>query len=204
MGNNLNFVAIDFETATAKRNSICQIGITDVIDGKPQSPRTWLVMPPGNEYYDVNIMIHGIHPEDTKNSPLFPQVWEEVSPLLNGKIVVSHNVSFDMYALRDTLDSYQIPYPDFIFYCTLRLAKYIIKGPALPYSFSLDILLDFLNIPFSNHHDAGADSLGCAQLLLYLLNSENATLEELEDKYHFMHGKFSSGSFSSQHSTKNY
>jgi DNA polymerase-3 subunit epsilon len=109
-----------------------------------------------------------------------------------------------MYALRDTLDSYQIPYPDFIFYCTLRLAKYIIKGPALPYSFSLDILLDFLNIPFSNHHDAGADSLGCAQLLLYLLNSENATLEELEDKYHFMHGKFSSGSFSSQHSTKNY
>ena len=29
----LNFVAIDLETATAIRSSICQIGITEVIDG---------------------------------------------------------------------------------------------------------------------------------------------------------------------------
>ncbi len=28
-----NFVAIDFETANADRSSICQIGITEVVDG---------------------------------------------------------------------------------------------------------------------------------------------------------------------------
>jgi len=62
----INFVAIDLETATADRSSICQIGITEVIDGVPQTPKSWLVQPVGNEYDGMNIWIHGITPEDTK------------------------------------------------------------------------------------------------------------------------------------------
>ena len=62
----LNFVAIDLETATAIRSSICQIGITEVIDGVPQTPKSWLVQPENNEYDSMNIWIHGITPEDTK------------------------------------------------------------------------------------------------------------------------------------------
>ena len=46
----MNFVAIDLETATYERSSICQIGITEVVDGVPQNPRSWLVQPEGNEY----------------------------------------------------------------------------------------------------------------------------------------------------------
>ena len=43
----MNFVAIDLETATYERSSICQIGITEVVDGVPQNPRSWLVQPEG-------------------------------------------------------------------------------------------------------------------------------------------------------------
>ena len=44
----INFIAIDFETATGKRASICEAGICVVRDGKIQETRSWLVRPHGN------------------------------------------------------------------------------------------------------------------------------------------------------------
>lgn len=37
----VNFVALDLETATSVKSSICQIGITEVIDGKVQPSKSW-------------------------------------------------------------------------------------------------------------------------------------------------------------------
>ena len=139
----INFVAIDLETATSDRSSICQFGITEVVHGIPQKPKSWLVQPEGNIYDSMNIWIHGITPEDTKNSPSFPDVWKEVLPYLQGKIVVAHNTSFDMYALRDAFDKYKIEYPSFDYFCSLRIARYVIKGC---YSYSLDVVLNYLGI----------------------------------------------------------
>ena len=82
----MNFVALDLETATSVRSSICEIGITEVIDGVPQQPKSWLVQPENNEYDGMNIAVHGITPEDTKDSPLFTDVWKEVQPYLQNKI----------------------------------------------------------------------------------------------------------------------
>ena len=154
----INFVAIDLETATSVRSSICQIGITEVVNGKPQTPKSWLVQPEGNIYDSMNTWIHGITPEDTKNSPLFPEVWKDVLPYLQGRIVVAHNTSFDMYALRDAFNKYGMEYPTFDYFCTLRIARYIVKGC---YSYSLDIVLNHLGIEFEHHHKADSDSLGC-------------------------------------------
>jgi DNA polymerase-3 subunit epsilon len=183
----MNFVAFDIETATLKRSSICQIGITEVIDGVPQQPKSWLVQPEGNDYDPMNIWIHGITPDDTKNSPSFPEVWKEVYPYLQGKTVVAHNTSFDMYALRDAFDLYNMDYPTFDYFCTLRIARYIIKGC---YSYSLNVVLDHLNIEFEGHHRADCDSLGCAKVLLKCLELDGSSLNELEEKYNFHRGKF--------------
>lgn len=190
-----NFVAIDLETATAQRSSICQIGVTEVTDGVVQTPRVWLVRPEGNEYAPINISIHGIHPSDTEKAPSFPEVWNEVLPLLQNKIVVAHNTAFDMYALRDALDHYGLEYPTFDYFCTLRIAKYIVKGC---YSYSLDAVLNHLDIDFFNHHDAGSDSEGCARLLLKCMELDGSTLSELEEKYNFRHGCFAQGKFAPQ------
>ena len=67
----LNFIAIDFETATGKRASICEAGICVVKDGKVVETKSWLVRPEDNAYSYWNIQIHGIHPEDTENAPEF-------------------------------------------------------------------------------------------------------------------------------------
>lgn len=190
-----NFIAIDLETANSCRSSICQIGITEVINGEIQEPKSWLVKPQNNSYDTFNMNIHGITPHDTENSPSFPDVWKEVAPYLDGKIVVAHNTSFDMYALRDAFDLYGIPYPTFDYFCTLRIARYIIKGC---YSYSLNIVLNHLGIDFKNHHKADSDSNGCARLLLRCLEMDDSTLENLEEKYHFHRGKFAPNTFVGQ------
>lgn len=187
-----NFVAIDLETANACRSSICQIGITEVINGKIQPSKVWLVRPKDNEYYYFNISIHGITPEQTENSPSFPEVWQEVAPYLEGKIVVAHNTTFDMYALRDAFDDYNMEYPTFDYFCTLRIARYIVKDC---HSYALNVVLGHLGIKFEGHHKSNYDSLGCAKLLLKCLEIDKSTIEELEDKHHFHRGRFAINTF---------
>lgn len=187
-----NFVAIDLETATSDRSSICQIGITEVIDGKPQEPKSWLVKPEGNIYDSMNIWIHGITPEDTKNCPSFPEVWKEVQPYLQNKIVVAHNTSFDMYALRDAFNKYKMEYPTFDYFCSLRIARSVIKGC---YSYSLDVVANHLGLEFGVHHKADSDSLGCALILLKCLEIDGCKLDELEEKYNFHRGSFAPNTF---------
>lgn len=187
-----NFVAIDLETATSDRSSICQIGITEVVNGKLAKTMSWLIQPEGNKYDSKNIWIHGITPNDTINSPSFPDIWKEVQPYLQNKIVVAHNTSFDMYALKNAFDKYGIEYPTFDYYCTLHIARYIIKGC---YSYSLDVVLNHLGINMGQHHKADNDSRGCAVLLLKCLEIDGSRLEELEEKYNFHRGKFAPNIF---------
>lgn len=191
----INFVAIDLETATSVRSSICQIGITEVVNGVPQKPLSWFVRPENNEYDYMNISIHGIRPEDTKNSPSFPEVWKEVQPYLQDKIVVAHNTSFDMYALRDAFIKYEMEFPTFDYFCTLRIAKYIIKGC---YSYSLDVVLNHIGLDLDVHHKADSDSLGCAKLLLKCFEIDGSSFDTLESKYNFHRGKFTPGAFVAQ------
>lgn len=192
----INCVALDLETATSVKSSICQIGITEVINGVPQESKSWFVQPEGNEYDFMNIAVHGITPEDTKDSPSFPDVWKEVQPYLQNKIVVAHYTGFDMNALRDAFNKYGMEYPTFDYFCTFRIAKYIVKGC---YSYSLGIVCDHLGIDFGIHHRADSDSLGCALLLLKCLEMDGSTFEDLEAKYNFHRGKFAPGIFEAHH-----
>lgn len=67
----INFIAIDFETATSRRASICEVGICVVRNGEVAETRSWLVRPEDNYYQYWNIKVHGIRPQDTENAPDF-------------------------------------------------------------------------------------------------------------------------------------
>ncbi|MDD6823096.1 MAG: exonuclease domain-containing protein [Paraprevotella sp.] len=192
----INCVALDLETATSVKSSICQIGITEVVNGVPQESKSWFVQPEGNVYDFMNIAVHGITPEDTKDSPSFPDVWKEVQPYLQNKIVVAHYTGFDMNALRDAFNKYGMEYPTFDYFCTFRIAKYIVKGC---YSYSLGIVCDHLGIDFGIHHRADCDSLGCALLLLKCLEMDGSSFDDLEAKYNFHRGKFAPSIFEAHH-----
>lgn len=185
---NLNFTAIDFETATFDRSSICEIGIAVVHDSSIVEKKSWLVKPKYNYYDRFHIDIYGITPEMTKNSQNFKTVWKEVLPYLDGSVVVSHNTAFDMYTLKDALDEAKLEYPNFDYFCSMRVARYIIDS----YSYSLDALCDKLAIQLENHHRAGDDAAACANIFIAACKlSGTNSLAEIQEKYEFKHGCFS-------------
>lgn len=159
----LNFIAIDFETATGKRASICEAGICVVRDGKIVKTRSWLVRPEGNYYSYQNIRIHGIRPADTLDAPEFPEVWAEIEEYLKTcPVLVAHNAAFDIGCIRSSLELYGLKKPDVNYYCSLRVARRL-------YDFDCNTLVylcEQFEIPYGQHHRAGDDAEMCAKLFL--------------------------------------
>lgn len=161
---NLNFIALDFETATGSRNSICEVGLCLVIHGEIIETRSWLVRPPENRYWSSNIRIHGIRPSDTENAPDFDTIWEEIERLYldDCNLIVAHNAVFDRSCLHSAAELYRIHLPQLRWACTLRTARRI-------YSFrhnNLEALCLQLGIPEGTHHRAGDDAEMCARLYI--------------------------------------
>lgn len=159
-----NFIAIDFETATGRRDSICEVGICVVRDGKIAETRSWLVQPEGNLYHYFNIRIHGIRPEDTAESPSFAEVWEEIERLYLDEFdtMVAHNAAFDRSCLQHAARLHHLHLPQLKWHCSLATARRL-------YTFqrnTLSALCDRLDIPHGTHHRAGDDAEMCARLFL--------------------------------------
>lgn len=179
----LNFIAIDFETATGRRASVCEAGICVVRDGRIVETRSWLVRPQDNMYSYWNMQIHGIRPNDTEQSPEFPEVWAEISGYLDEcPVLVAHNAAFDISCIRSSLELYGLPKPDITYYCSLRAARKL-------YDFgcnTLDHLCDQFEIPCGQHHRAGDDAEMCARL--FIREVKDAGWPELEEM-DFCNGK---------------
>jgi DNA polymerase-3 subunit epsilon len=174
----LNFIAIDFETANARRASVCEAGICVVKDGRVVDTRSWLVRPEDNLYSYFNIQIHGIHPEDTEASPAFPEVWKEIMAYLEDcPVLVAHNAAFDISCIRHSMAYYGMEKPKISYYCSLRAARHI-------YDFrcnKLDFLCERFDIPYGTHHRAGDDAEMCARLFLRELKDAGwAELSEMD------------------------
>lgn len=159
-----NFIAIDFETATAKRNSACSVGIVTVENGVIVEEYHTLIKPPNNEYNWHNIQVHGITEVDTYNSPNFSQVYPEIKKRLTGKVIIAHNESFDRSVLRNTMLDFGIDYKDLElpekWECTMKIFKAKGYKPA-----KLNVCCSHHNIELQ-HHDALSDARACAKLYL--------------------------------------
>ena len=160
-----NFVAIDFETATANRNSACAVGIVTVKNGKITDEYHTLIKPPNNEYNWHNIQVHGITENDTRNAPAFNKIYPELKKRLQGKTVVAHNESFDRSVLQKTMIENGFNYSELNiseqWECTMRLCRANDKYPSgkLAECCAVD------NIELK-HHEALSDARACAELYL--------------------------------------
>jgi DNA polymerase-3 subunit epsilon len=155
----INFTAIDFETSLGARWSICQLGLVRVENGNIAQKICKLIQPPNNQYSDINTKIHGIKPSDTKDSPFFNDIWDEIKPYFAGNLVVAHNVDFDIDCLYKTLDYYNIPIPKFKVDCTFKRT-----------GARLEILCDAYDINLEHQHNAECDALACAQIYMNLVD----------------------------------
>ena len=159
----MNFVALDFETATHERNSASELGICVVENSEIIETKSWLIKPPSYPYFSPhNINVHGIYPDDVKNAPTFDEIWSEIEDVLYGNLMIAHNASFDASVLRGCLDYYGIFKPKIKYLCSIQVAKKSWKN--LP-SYGLKNLANHHQIKF-NHHRADADAEVCAKLSL--------------------------------------
>ncbi len=184
----MDFVAIDFETATSGAKSICSMGICTVCDGVVRERKELLIKPEPFEFNEYNIKIHNITPEMVIDKPTFKEYWKDIFPYLNDRIVVAHNASFDIGVLLTTLKMYNIDFPNFSYLCTVKLSQK--AYPELP-SHKLNAMAEFLGLDFA-HHCANDDAYACAMILLKIINDfDIKELEDLQKKFGIGIGKIS-------------
>ena len=95
-----DFAAIDFETANNERSSVCSVGVVIVRNGEIVDSFYSLIQPEPNYYNYWCSQVHGLCCEDTDDAPVFPKVWAQIEPLIEGLPLVAHNKPFDEGCLK--------------------------------------------------------------------------------------------------------
>ncbi len=161
------YIAFDVETPNAQNNRMSSIGIAVIENGKISDTFTSYVNP--ETYFNTfNIQLTGITPQLVKHSPTFPQLWNEIEPIMNSGILVAHNAVFDMKVLAKCLNDYGITSERYKKYlCTVQMGRKCYPELA---NHKLDTLCNHLRIEL-DHHKADSDSNACAKLLInYMTN----------------------------------
>lgn len=165
-----DFIALDFETAQGKRNSVCAIGIVAVKNNVITEKFWSLIKPPYNEYSPYNIKIHGITPDMTENAPTFETVYPSIKHYFHGNNVVCHNADFDFDVLRQTMQYYDINEElSIIPHCTFKLYGRRLADCCAELNIALD------------HHNALSDAEACAKLFLIYNGIGSAVSDMRED-----------------------
>ena len=160
------FAAIDFETANGRRSSVCSVGVVIVHRGEIIDRYYSLIRPYPNYYNPINTSIHGLDRECTDEARPWPEVWAEMSEMIEGLPLVAHNAPFDQSCLREAFRAYGMPYPEPDFYCTLAESRRQLRGQ-LP-NFRLDTVAAACGYELTNHHEALADAEACAMIAVAL------------------------------------
>ena len=161
-----NFAAIDFETANGARSSVCSVGIVIVRDGEIVDTFYSLIHPEPDYYAWFCQQVHGLSDNDTCDAPLFPEVWAQIEPLIEGLPLVAHNSRFDEGCLKAVFRVYQMDYPDYEFYDTLCAARRCFRH--LP-NHQLHTVAAECGYCLENHHHALADAEACAWIAREIL-----------------------------------
>ena len=101
------FTVFDVETPNRMSNRMSAIGIAVIEDGAIVDEYYSLVNP--ETYFDYfNTQLTGISEETVRDAPTFPEVWEQIEPMMSGGLLTAHNAVFDMGVLKKCLLDYGI------------------------------------------------------------------------------------------------
>lgn len=159
----MNFIAMDFETANAKRFSACSLSLV-IVRQNHIVDELYSLINPQTSFSSRNIQIHGIHESDVVDAPTFPELWQHIAQFYTpDKLVIAHNASFDNSVLKRTLEHYHIAPPAYLTLDTLRTSQKLL--PDLP-NHKLNTVADALQIDLHHHHNALDDAQACADILI--------------------------------------
>ena len=153
---------LDFETATERRDSACQLGLVRVEREQIVEKRVWLIKPPEDRF--TFTYLHGIDAAMVADAPTFERVWRELATYVAGQVLAAHNACFDLGVLRATLAFYGLKTPSFTHIDSLYVARQVWPRPMVA-DHKLNTLAQYLGLTL-NHHDAASDAEACAGILL--------------------------------------
>ncbi len=161
-----DFAAIDFETANNERSSVCSVGIVIVRNNEIVDSFYSLIQPEPNYYNYWCTQVHGLTRNDTEESPVFPEVWKQIEPLIEGLPLVAHNKAFDESCLKAVFRCYQMDYPGYDFYCTCIASR---KAFPDAENHQLHTISELCGYHLEKHHHALADAEACAWIAREIL-----------------------------------
>lgn len=186
----MRYTAIDFETANSSPLSACSIGVVVFEDGVPIRESIHLIHPPEEfgKFNWYNVRIHGIKSAMVADQPTFAEVWNEIQSDIADTLIVCHNAMFDTAVLCKLLTYYQIPLPDFLYVCTVKISQKV--WPDME-NHKLDTVSEALQIEL-DHHEALSDARACGFILARAMQQLRCMeIDELADAIGMRIGKIS-------------
>ncbi|MDX1431207.1 MAG: DUF294 nucleotidyltransferase-like domain-containing protein [Gammaproteobacteria bacterium] len=162
-------VSLDLETTglDVASDRIVQIGVV-AMQGTTilESPRMDQRINPGVPIPETSSRIHGLTDDDVADAPRFADAIEQLREIIADRVVIGHNVAFDLAVLRYEAARAELRWDDPPSLDIALLAAAL--EPALG-DVGLDSLAQGLGISITRRHDALGDSLAAAEIFAHLL-----------------------------------
>ena len=160
----LDFTAIDFETANSSSASACAVGLVRVRDGEVVDKTGWLIRPPAGHdvFFELNTRIHGIRADDVLHAQTWTQQLGALTAFAGDDVLVAHNAGFDMAVIKRACDATGDDCPPYRYACSLQVARKVYQLD----SYRLPFVAAEAGFPDFPHHNATADALACAHVMI--------------------------------------
>jgi signal-transduction protein with cAMP-binding, CBS, and nucleotidyltransferase domain/DNA polymerase III epsilon subunit-like protein len=165
----LPVAVLDLETTglDVRRDRVVQIGAVAMLGPRIlDAPRIEQLVNPGVPMPAVAERIHGLGDADVAAAPDFASVYETLHEMISGRVVVGHNVAFDLAVLRHEAARAGLIWHD---PPALDIAQLIgALEPALP-DLGLETIASDFDVHIEHRHSALGDSMAAAQVFARLI-----------------------------------
>ena len=165
----MEFAVVDIETtgSTPQSAGITEIAIV-IHNGVEVTGKYVTLINPKHKIPPFIVNMTGISDEMVAAAPLFEDVAPQIYNLLNGRVFVAHNVSFDYSFVHYLLgrSGFQWSAPKL---CTIRLSRRVFPGLE---KYGLGSLTRELGIKIEGRHRAWGDAAATAQVLTMAIEKE--------------------------------
>jgi DNA polymerase-3 subunit epsilon len=165
----MEFAVVDIETtgSTPQSAGITEIAIV-IHNGVEVTGKYVTLINPRHKIPPFIVNMTGISDEMVAAAPLFEEVAPQIYNLLNGRVFVAHNVSFDYSFVHYLLgrSGFQWSAPKL---CTIKLSRRVFPGLV---KYGLGSLTRDLGIKIEGRHRAWGDAAATAQVLTMAIEKE--------------------------------